>query len=159
MGVLGDEDEATPLPCIGSMSRENGVGPVVASMRQVLNLDLDEFRAQGSAEAVFALLRSRAEAAGIYVLLIGNLGSHHSAIDIDAFRGFALADPIAPFVVINDRDAKTAWSFTLLHEVAHLWIGATGVSGGHFEGSTRSKRRRVGKECVIQCRSRWSPHT
>src|SRR3546814_121835 len=49
---------------------------------------------------------------------------------------FALADPIAPFVVINDRDAKTAWSFTLLHEVAHLWIGATGVSGGHFEGST-----------------------
>src|SRR3546814_7438206 len=55
---------------------------------------------------------------------------------IDAFRGFALADPIAPFVVINDRDAKTAWSFTLLHEVAHLWIGATGVSGGHFEGST-----------------------
>src|SRR3546814_3348390 len=78
----------------------------------------------------------RSEAAWIYVLLIGNLGSHHSAIDIDAFRGFALADPIAPFVVINDRDAKTAWSFTLLHEVAHLWIGATGVSGGHFEGST-----------------------
>src|SRR3546814_254250 len=134
--VLVDEEEATPLPFIGSMSRENGVGPVLASMRQVLNLDLAEFRAQGSAEAGFALLRSRAEAAGIYVLLIGNLGSHHSAIDIDAFRGFALADPIAPFVVINDRDAKTAWSFTLLHEVAHLWIGATGVSGGHFEGST-----------------------
>src|SRR3546814_16138482 len=76
-----------------------------------------------------------------YVLLIGNLGSHHSAIDIDAFRGFALADPIAPFVVINDRDAKTAWSFTLLHEVAHLWIGATGVSGGHFEGSTEQERK------------------
>src|SRR5690606_16878995 len=57
-------------------------------------------------------------------------------IDVDAFRGFALADPIAPFVVINDQDAKTAWSFTLLHEVAHLWIGATGVSGGHVEGPT-----------------------
>src|SRR3546814_5480437 len=92
--VLVDEEEATPLPFIGSMSRENGVGPVLASMRQVLNLDLAEFRAQGSAEAGFALLRSRAEAAGIYVLLIGNLGSHHSAIDIDAFRGFALADQI-----------------------------------------------------------------
>src|SRR3546814_17037769 len=87
---------------------------------------------------------------------------------IDAFRGFALADPIAPFVVINDRDAKTAWSFTLLHEVAHLWIGATGVSGGHFEGSTeqfcndvasRSEERREGKEGVSTCRSRWSPFT
>src|SRR3546814_4725341 len=42
--VLVDEEEATPLPFIGSMSRENGVGPVLASMRQVLNLDLAEFR-------------------------------------------------------------------------------------------------------------------
>ncbi len=133
--VLVEEEEAGPLPFIGSMSRHDGVGPVLASIRQVLGLDLAAFRAQGSADAGFALLRSRVEAAGIYVLLIGNLGSYHSAIDVDAFRGFALADPIAPFVVINDQDAKTAWSFTLLHEVAHLWIGATGVSGGHFEGA------------------------
>lgn len=133
--VQVEEEEAEPLPFIGSMSRDDGVGPVLASMRQVLGLDLAAFRAQGSAEAGFALLRSRVEAVGIYVLLIGNLGNHHSAIDVDAFRGFALADPIAPFVVINDQDAKTAWSFTLLHEVAHLWIGATGVSGGHFEGA------------------------
>lgn len=130
--VLEEEEEAEPLPFIGSMSREDGSGPVLASLRQALGINLAEFRAQGTADAGFALLRSRVEAAGIYVLLIGNLGSHHSAIDIDAFRGFALADPIAPFVVINDQDAKTAWSFTLLHEVAHLWIGATGVSGGHF---------------------------
>ena len=133
--VQVEEEEAEPIPFIGSMSRDDGVGPVLASIRQALGLDLAEFRAQGSADAGFALLRSRVEAAGIYVLLIGNLGSHHSAIDVDAFRGFALADPIAPFVVINDQDAKTAWSFTLLHEVAHLWIGATGVSGGHFEGA------------------------
>lgn len=134
--LLVDEEDAEPLPVIGSMSRKDGVGPVLASMRQALDLDLAEFRAQGSAEAGFALLRSRVEAAGIYVLLIGNLGSHHSAIDVGAFRGLALADTIAPFVVINDQDARTAWSFTLLHEVAHLWIGATGVSGGHVEGAT-----------------------
>lgn len=133
--VLVEEEEAEPLPFIGSMSRNDGVGPVLASIREALGLDLAAFRAQGSADAAFALLRSRVEAAGIYVLLIGNLGSHHSAINVDAFRGFALADPIAPFVVINDQDAKAAWSFTLLHEVAHLWIGATGVSGGHFEGA------------------------
>lgn len=133
--VQVEEEEAKPLTFIGSMSCNDGVGPVLASIRHELGLDLAAFRAQGSADAGFALLRSRVEAAGIYVLLIGNLGSHHSAIDVDAFRGFALADPIAPFVVINDQDAKTAWSFTLLHEVVHLWIGATGVSGGHFEGA------------------------
>lgn len=134
--VLVEEEEAQPLAFVGSMSRNDGVGPVLASIRNTLGLDLAAFRAQGSAEAAFSMLRRQVEMAGVYVLLIGNLGSHHSAIDVDAFRGFALADPIAPFVVINDQDAKTAWSFTLLHEVAHLWIGATGVSGGHIEGAT-----------------------
>lgn len=134
--VLVEEEEAQPLPFVGSMARNDGVNSVLASIRKTLGLDVAEFRAQGSANAGFALLRQKVEAAGIYVLLIGNLGSHHSALDVDAFRGFALAEPIAPFVVINDQDAKTAWSFTLLHEVAHLWIGASGVSGGHVEGAT-----------------------
>jgi len=33
-----------------------------------------------------------------------------------------------PFIVINDQDARAAWSFTALHEVAHLGLGTTGVS-------------------------------
>lgn len=133
--VLEEEEDARPLPFIGSMSTNDGVGPVLASMRSALGLDLSDFRAQGSTEAAFALLRNQVEAAGIFVLLIGNLGSHHTSIPVEAFRGFALADPLAPFVVINDQDAKSAWSFTLLHEVAHLWLGASGVSGGAFEGA------------------------
>jgi Zn-dependent peptidase ImmA (M78 family) len=127
--VLGDDPDTAPLPFIGSMAMKDGVGAVLASIRQIIRFDLDEFRAQGSAERAFAFLRSRVEAAGIFVLLMGNLGSHHTAIDVEAFRGFALADDVAPFVVLNDQDARTAWSFTLIHELAHLWLGATGVSG------------------------------
>jgi Zn-dependent peptidase ImmA (M78 family) len=134
--ILLDEEEAQPLPFVGSRSLDDGVGGLLASIRQQLSIDLSTLRSQGSAEAAFALLRTRVEQAGVFVLLIGNLGSHHSAIEVSAFRGFALADPIAPFIVINDQDAKSAWSFTLLHELAHLWIGATGVSGGQFEGTT-----------------------
>ncbi|MGY5809983.1 ImmA/IrrE family metallo-endopeptidase [Rhizobium sp. LEGMi198b] len=51
------------------------------------------------------------------------------------FRGFALADPIAPFVVINDQDSEQAWSFTLLHELAHIWLGQTGLSGGRLNNA------------------------
>ena len=49
------------------------------------------------------------------------------------FRGFSIADEVAPFVVINDQDARTAWSFTLLHEIVHLLLGQTGVSGSYAE--------------------------
>lgn len=127
--VLVNEEEARPLPFIGSMEMNEGIGAVLASIRQTIRLDLAEFRAQATPESAFALLRSRVEAAGVFVLLVGNLGSHHTAIDVAAFRGFALADPIAPFTVVNDQDTKPAWSFTLLHELAHLWLGTTGVSG------------------------------
>ena len=127
--VLLDDDAHQPLPFIGSASMEDGVASVVASIRQNIQLELAEYRAQSSPESAFAVLRDRVEAAGIFVLLIGNLGSHHTAINVEAFRGFALADKIAPFVVINDQDAPAAWSFTLLHELAHLWLGRTGVSG------------------------------
>ena len=60
------------------------------------------------------------------MLLLGDLGSHHSDMNEEVFRGFALADEIAPFVVINDNDATTARSFSLIHELAHIWIGASG---------------------------------
>jgi Zn-dependent peptidase ImmA (M78 family)/transcriptional regulator with XRE-family HTH domain len=127
--VLVNEEEARPLSFIGSMEMNEGIGAVLASIRQTIRLDLAEFRAQATPESAFALLRSRVEAAGVFVLLAGNLGSHHTAIDVAAFRGFALADAIAPFIVVNDQDTKPAWSFTLLHELAHLWLGTTGVSG------------------------------
>lgn len=59
----------------------------------------------------------------------GDLGSHRTAIPVEAFRGFAVADDIAPFVVVNDNDSEPAWSFTLLHELVHLLLGQTGISG------------------------------
>jgi Zn-dependent peptidase ImmA (M78 family)/transcriptional regulator with XRE-family HTH domain len=128
-----EEDEAKPLHFIGSCTMKDSSNAVLASIKDVLRIDLAEYRRQKNAEEAFAYLRAQAENAGIYVLLMGNLGTHHSAIAVETFRGFAIADPFAPFVVINDQDARTAWSFTLLHEIAHLWLGTTGVSGTSFE--------------------------
>lgn len=127
--VLIDAEEAEPLAFVGSARLADGVPAVVASIHRTIGVDATELRAAATPDESFALLRSRVEAAHVFVLLAGNLGSHHTALDVEIFRGFALADNIAPFVVINDLDARVAWSFTLLHELAHLWLGETGISG------------------------------
>ena len=128
-GLL-EEEEAPQIAAVAASSRNDGAAAVAARLAEWLQFDLAAFRHERTVEAAFSYLRAAAERNGVFVLLMGNLGSHHSAIDPEAFRGFALADPIAPFVVINDQDAKVAWAFTLIHELAHIAIGATGISGG-----------------------------
>jgi Zn-dependent peptidase ImmA (M78 family) len=147
--LLEDEEEADPLPFVGSVRMADGAPALLASIRKTLRISLDAFRSAGSSEDAFALLRARAEAAGVFVLLIGNLGSHHTAIDLETFRGFALADKIAPFVIINDQDAQAAWSFTLLHELAHLWLGETGVSGAFAEAAIERFCNMVASEFLL----------
>ncbi len=126
-----EEDDAPALAFVGSRRMAQGPAAVAEAIRQTIGFRLDRFRGSNNADAAFAYLRECVEVAGAFVLLIGDLGSHHTEIDTEAFRGFALSDPIAPFVVVNDRDAHTAWAFTLLHELAHVWLGVTGVSGAH----------------------------
>jgi Zn-dependent peptidase ImmA (M78 family)/transcriptional regulator with XRE-family HTH domain len=133
--ILEDDDGSERLSFIGSVSLSDGVDHVARSIRQAMKLDLTEFRTQSSPDGAFALLRESAEQLGIFVLLAGNLGSHHTALDVEVFRGFALADDLAPFIVINDLDARAAWSFTLLHELVHIWLGLTGVSGSYSDTS------------------------
>jgi Zn-dependent peptidase ImmA (M78 family)/DNA-binding XRE family transcriptional regulator len=127
--LVEDEEDGRVLSFVASHTTSNTPETVAAAIKQQLKFELNEYRKQKTKESAFSYLRQKAEAAGVFVLLIGDLGSHHSTISVESFRGFAVADTIAPFVVINGQDAKAAWSFTLLHELAHIWLGATGLSG------------------------------
>ena len=147
--ILEDEEDTEPLRFVGSLSMSQGLFTVLSSIKETIEVDIAEFRAQASSDDAFTLLRDRVERAGIFVLLIGNLGSYHTAIDLETFRGFALADDIAPFVIINDQDAHSAWSFTLLHELVHIWLGQTGVSGWRAEISIERFCNDVASEFLL----------
>ena len=131
--VLEDDDEAEPMPFVGSHRLEDGRSAVLESLQALVGVDSAAYRRQPNTTAAFNLLRRCVEGKGVFVLLKGDIGNYLTAIDTAAFRGFSVADTVAPFIVINDQDAKAAWSFTLLHEAVHLILGQTGVSGEYKE--------------------------
>ena len=146
--LLEDEDDARALPFIGSATLDEGAETVAASIAATLRFDYQtRARRRGGADTFFKALRARAEAAGVFVLLIGDLGSYHTALSAEVFRGFAISDRIAPFLVINDQDARAARSFTLLHELAHIWLDQSGVSGAPSSDAPRSDHDRVERFC------------
>lgn len=144
--MLTEEDDFEPLVFVGSITVEQGVDHAVAEISRVLEFDPLATR-RGDANALFKLLRAAAEAAGVFVLVLGDLGSHHSTIPADVFRGFAIADRIAPFVVINAKDARPARAFTLIHELAHVFLGQTGVSGAISTENPTTDKARVERFC------------
>ena len=175
--ALEAEDEAEPLPFVGVLTRSGNAAPAAESpdnvfeprprsaprlqrlaarhLSQVLGHDLNaaRYHEQLTPAEAFALLRSRAEDAGVFVLLKGNLGSHHTALPVEVFRGFAIADGVAPFVVINDNDSTPAWSFTLLHELVHLLLGQTGISGAHAGTHVEQFCNNVAAEWMLPART------
>lgn len=128
--LLEDEDEEEkPLNFIGSVTIENKPQDVADNIVATIGFDINQFRSYRRVSRAFDYLRDKVQDAGIFVILAGGLSTHRTNIPPEIFRGFVIADDIAPFIVINDGDAVSARSFTLLHELAHLWLGSTGISG------------------------------
>ena len=120
------EDEADEVPFVGSLTLDDGLEAALGLAHRLL-VSAHPSQAMNPTQA-FDNLRDATQKAGVFVLLKGDLGNYRTAIDTDMFRGFALADRLAPFIVINDNDARPAWSFTLVHELVHIFLGNTGIS-------------------------------
>ncbi|HOB44165.1 MAG TPA: XRE family transcriptional regulator [Bacillota bacterium] len=116
-----------PLPFVGRFTLNAEPKVVAADIRVVLGIDQEQ--GQRTWEIYFRDLVSAAERIGILVMRSGVVGNNtHRKLDVGEFRGFAISDSLAPVVFINSADAPAARLFTLLHELAHIWVGASGVS-------------------------------
>jgi Zn-dependent peptidase ImmA (M78 family) len=147
--ALISAEDAESLSFVNAFSISSGKEALVAAIRSTAKIDISAYRSQKTQDSAFRYLRTRIEATGVFTLLLGNLGSHHTNVGTSVFRGFALSDPIAPFVVVNDQDAKAAWSVTLLHEYAHIWIGASGISGDSLDREVEAFCDQVASETLV----------
>ena len=123
------DDGQTPLPFVGSYAIKDDPKKVAANMRRVLGLTKEDRSQCNDYEAFVKHLVASAEAIGVLVMRSAVVRhATNRVLLVKEFRGFALGDAFAPVIFVNDSDAKAAQIFTIAHELAHIWIGADGVS-------------------------------
>jgi Zn-dependent peptidase ImmA (M78 family) len=121
----GDE----PLGYVGAANLNSNVETTAAAMRRALGFDLDERRQMPTWTDALRRFIEQADTLGVLVMVNGVVGNNnYRKLDPDEFRGFALADELAPLVFINGADTKAAQMFTLAHELAHIWVGQSALS-------------------------------
>lgn len=132
------------LPFVGSATLDTAPEVVAANIRETLGFSVEERRACASWEEALRLFIRRADDAGILVMVSGIVFSNtNRRLDVEEFRGFALVDRKAPLVFINGADSKAAQMFTLAHELAHIWLGASALSNASAAPVTGFRREEV----------------
>ncbi len=126
---------------VGSLTTE--VDPVAAGAEITEALSFGSEKREAGWAGTFTYLRDQAEAIGVLVMVSGVVGSNtHRKLNPEEFRGFALVDSVAPLVFINRADTQAAQTFTLVHELAHIWLGQSALSDTDSVGQTTNSIER-----------------
>lgn len=122
---IGEE----PLPFVGKFSVKTPIKETAGDIKKTLNIGPALAQRTTKWEETIRFTTEAAEEYGILVLRAGYAGGNTGRkLSVDEFRGFAMSDKYAPLIFINGADAPAAQIFTIAHEIAHIWIGETGVS-------------------------------
>lgn len=117
------------LPFVGSVKLLDDVVKTAERIRHTLGFDLEERHRLPNWTVALRSFIQQADSLGVLVMVSGVVGSNnYRKLDPGEFRGFALADELAPLVFINGADTKAAQMFTLAHELVHIWLGQSALS-------------------------------
>jgi Zn-dependent peptidase ImmA (M78 family)/transcriptional regulator with XRE-family HTH domain len=125
---LKDEGEA-PLKFVGKFSIRDTPRAVAADIRAVLHLSPALRKSAYSWQDYLRSLTRNADEARLLVMRSGVVGNNpHKRLSFREFQGFAISDAMAPVVFVNSDDFVAAQIFTLMHEIAHIWLGQSAIS-------------------------------
>lgn len=112
------------LQFVGKYSPKDGLAKIVNNIRKALNIGPEWAQQSKGWSDALDYLTEKIEDIGITVVFNGVVDNNTSRpLDVNECRGFVLVDEYAPFLFINNADAKAAQMFTLAHEIAHIWLG------------------------------------
>ena len=123
------------LPFVGSASLNDDIEAVAGEIRATLGFDLESSGSQDSdwTEASRHLVELIGKARVLVMISGVAVSDVRRTLDPNEFRGFALADDLAPLIFVNGADTKEARMFTLVHELAHLWLGQSALSDSRLD--------------------------
>ncbi|WP_027020771.1 ImmA/IrrE family metallo-endopeptidase [Corynebacterium sputi] len=133
---------------VGQSTTHQNPADAADGIRSALALDTSTRVIVSDRNTTFRNLIDRIEGLGVLVMVNGVVGDNTSRpLDPEEFRGFALADPIAPLIFVNGADTRSAQIFTLIHELAHLCLGSSALSDARFtadgpDGSSHQSEER-----------------
>jgi Zn-dependent peptidase ImmA (M78 family)/transcriptional regulator with XRE-family HTH domain len=125
---------------VGAITIANDIYAVARKVRQLLGVTLQEQFAWHNSELALRHWVESAEAVGLLVF-------QSSDVSIDEMRGFAIPNKIAPAILINSKDTRSARIFTLFHEFAHILLNAEGVSNLAIDVNSRSEKQQIEIYC------------
>lgn len=119
-----EEEGHEELNFIGKFNINTPYSEIVQDIRQYLDLQANWASRHDTWEMALNYLTIQIEKIGVVMNFSGIVGNNtRRVIDVKECRGFVIVDKIAPFMFVNSSDAKAAQMFTIIHELAHLWIG------------------------------------
>ncbi|RWE81924.1 MAG: ImmA/IrrE family metallo-endopeptidase [Mesorhizobium sp.] len=108
------------LPKFAAISAPE-VEAFASQARAHFRITLEDQREAKDAKAFYTVCRKKIEDKGIFVL--------HASFPSEDGSGFCLAHPVHPIIVVNTKNQTRARRlFTLIHELAHVLMGKTGIS-------------------------------
>ena len=117
------------LDFVASATVNQPAETIAEAMAERLGFEVADRAGCRSWEEALRRFVGQAEAIGVLVMVSGIVMSNtHRPLNPQEFRGFALVDSRAPLVFVNGADSKSAQMFTLAHELAHIWLGASALS-------------------------------
>lgn len=123
------DNGAERLGFVGSVTLDMPSESVADVISEMLGFGIEERQVFPSWARAFRGLIDGTENMGVLVMVNGVVGADtHRRLDPAEFRGFALFDPLAPLIFVNGADTKAAQLFTLVHELAHIWLGHSALS-------------------------------
>jgi Zn-dependent peptidase ImmA (M78 family) len=133
----------TRLEFVGSLNRQTRPEQAAARIREVLRFEVDQRVQTTRVDEALRQFVASVEDLGVMVMVSGVVGSNNNRkLDVEEFRGFALADALAPVIFVNGTDSKSGQMFTLAHELAHLWLGESALTDAALRamGDSRTER-------------------